>query len=122
MIGSLSGYVTGYIGGVATVVVNGVGYEVAALDVAEQSEVYLHVHTYVTDDAISLYGFHSHELRARFRSLIALDGIGPKAALKLCSLSDDAFARALKSSDRKFFTAVDGIGPKTAERIIESLR
>lgn len=123
MIGSLNGYVTSVIDGVATIVVNNVGYEVeTALSVTAQDECYLHVHTHVTDDNIALYGFSSVELRARFRALIVINGIGPKAALAVCAYSDEEFTRAVKSSDARWFKAIKGIGPQSAERIIKAFR
>lgn len=123
MIGRITGVVEYISDGLATLDVNGVGYEVATVfEPLIGPRVTLWVHTHVTDDNIALYGFHSVEKRARFRALLKLDGIGPKSALALCASSDEEFTRAAKSSDAKWFRSIKGIGPAAAERIIKSFR
>ena len=73
--------------GIALIMVNDVGYEVAtSQEPLVGPRVSLFIHTHVTDDNIALYGFQSAELRRRFRSLIALDGIGPKGVEEIEAL------------------------------------
>jgi Holliday junction DNA helicase RuvA len=112
-----------------TLDVNGVGYAVqchlraaVALHTAS-GEVVLHVHTSVSADAIRLYGFMSAEELRLFRLLIAVERIGPKAALGILGRADLAtMVRALRSGDAAMVATVPGIGAKTAERVVLELR
>ena len=73
--------------------VSGVGYEVEApmttfYQLPEVgSEVTLHTHLLVREDAHLLYGFASEQERLMFRSLIKISGVGAKLALALLSAS-----------------------------------
>ena len=66
--------------------VMGVGYEVEApmstfYQLPEVGEdVVLHTHLVVREDAQLLYGFYSLAERRMFRSLIRINGVGPKLA------------------------------------------
>ena len=114
---------------VVTLDVNGVGYAVqchlrtAVMLHGSTGEVTLHVHTSVSDDAIRLYGFASGEELRLFRLLIAVERIGPKAALGILGRADLAtMVRALRSGDAAMVATVPGIGAKTAERVVLELR
>ena len=67
--------------------VGGVGYEVlipvstfSSLPEAG-SEVRLHIHTHVREDALVLFGFVSQTDKALFEKLITVSGVGPKLAI-----------------------------------------
>jgi Holliday junction DNA helicase RuvA len=129
MIAMLRGRVAAVEDDVVTLDVNGVGYAVQChLRTAVQlhgstAEVTLHVHTSVSDDAIRLYGFASGEELRLFRLLIAVERIGPKAALGILGRVDLAtMVRALRSGDAAMVATVPGIGAKTAERVVLELR
>ncbi len=129
MIALLRGRVAGVEGDVVTVDVNGVGYAVqchlrTAVAVHDSAgEVTFHVHTSVSADAIRLYGFTSVEELRLFRLLIAVERIGPKAALGILGRADLAtMVRALRSGDAAMVATVPGIGAKTAERVVLELR
>lgn len=108
----------------------GVGYHVfctlraaAALHESRDSEVTLHVHTSVSDDAIRLYGFKSVDELRLFQLLIGVERIGPKAALGILGRSElPSMVRAIREGDVALVATVPGIGPKTAERVILELR
>lgn len=109
--------------------VNGVGYEVdAPMSTFYQlpntgNPVVLHTHLVVREDAQLLYGFYSEAERHMFRSLIKINGVGPKLALTILSgISLDEFARCVLDDDAKSLTALPGVGKKTAERLIIELR
>ena len=129
MIALLRGRVVAVNDDVLTFDVNGVGYAVqchlrTAVSLHGRSdEVTLHVHTSVSDDAIRLYGFTTPEELRLFRLLIAVERIGPKAALGILGRADLAtMVRALRSGDAAMVATVPGIGAKTAERVILELR
>jgi Holliday junction DNA helicase RuvA len=109
--------------------VGGVGYLVTAPGrlLAEVGkigqDVHLHIHTYVREDQISLYGFKSVEDREFFELLMSVKGIGPKAALGMISQSDvRLLKKAVFQEDRALLATVPGIGIKTAARVILELR
>src|ERR1051325_6747354 len=70
---------------------SGVGYDVTISvptfsDLPDPgSEFALHVHTYVREDAIALYGFLRASEKVLFEKLIAVSGIGPKLAITILS-------------------------------------
>jgi Holliday junction DNA helicase RuvA len=109
--------------------VHGVGYEVEApmttfynLPVVG-SEVKLHTHLVVREDAHILFGFSSEADRVLFRSLIKVSGVGPKLALTLLSgLTADQFQRAIHDNDTHALVRLPGVGKKTAERLIIEMR
>lgn len=109
--------------------INGVGYEVDApmstfYQLPDTGEtVVLHTHLVVREDAQLLYGFFSESERHLFRSLIKINGVGPKLALTILSgISFDEFARCVMNDDAKALTNLPGVGKKTAERLIVELR
>ena len=108
----------------------GTGYEVychlrtvASLHGRIGSEVSLHVHTSVSDDAIRLYGFSSTDELRLFKLLIGVERIGPKAALGILGRAElPVMLRAIGTGDVALVATVPGIGRKTAERVILELR
>ena len=109
--------------------VGGVGYEVeiSLTTYTQMSEneglVTVHTHLVVRDDAHLLYGFTSNGEREMFRTLIKVNGVGPRMALGILSGLDSAsFARAVMGNDVKALTALPGVGKKTAERLIIEMR
>lgn len=89
----------------------------------EGGEVFLHVHTHLKEDALTLYGFRTDEQRRVFTSLIGISGIGPKIALNiLSSISHEAFFDAVNNENVDILCRVPGLGKKTAHRLILELR
>jgi Holliday junction DNA helicase RuvA len=129
MIALLRGTVAAVDHDLVTLDVNGVGYAVqchlrtAVALHGGSGEVTVHVHTSVSPDAIRLYGFTSAEELRLFRLLIAVERIGPKAALGILGRADlTTMVRALRSGDAAMVATVPGIGAKTAERVVLELR
>ena len=130
MIGSLRGTL-GWRGGDGELLVEvgGVGYRVsvpartaAALGPAG-SEVFLHVHTHVREDAIVLYGFSHDDERRCFEALLGAHGVGPSLALSVLSaLSPAALSTAVLEDDAETLCSVPGIGRKTAARLLIDLK
>lgn len=85
--------------------------------------VKLFTHHLVREDAAELYGFYSEHERDLFKMLIAVSGVGPKAALAVLStLSGDAFIAAVASQDAKAIATAPGVGLKSAQKIILELK
>lgn len=109
--------------------VNGVGYEMEApLSVFYQlpdigETVSLFTHLVVREDAQLLFAFESELQRDIFRTLIRVNGVGPKVALAILStLTIDELMLAMSQEDVKLLTKVPGIGAKTAQRLLVELK
>ena len=87
------------------------------------SEVALHVHTHVREDAIALFGFLHAEEKQLFEKLLSVSGIGPKLAITILSgMAASEMVAAIKGNDVAKLTRIPGIGKKTAERMVLELR
>ncbi len=87
------------------------------------SQVSLHIHTHVREDAILLYGFLTRREKELFLALIAVSGIGPKVALAIISgLPAEELADAIARGDQKKISTIPGVGPKTAARVVLELK
>lgn len=85
--------------------------------------ILLYTYMAVSEDSISLYGFLSEEELLLFTKLLAVSGIGPKAAVSLLgTLSADALRAAVANGDAKTIATAPGIGLKTAQKIIIELK
>ena len=105
--------------------VAGVGYEVhcsmqsiyALGEVG--SQIVLHTHLVVREDAQNLYGFVTQDERALFRQLIKANGVGPKLALAILSnMTVSQFVQAVGQHDVSTLVRLPGVGKKTAERLV----
>lgn len=86
-------------------------------------ELTLHTHFVVRDDAQLLYGFYDAKDKVMFRSLIKVNGVGPKMALGiLSSMEADEFVRTVRNNDINAMVKMPGIGKKTAERLLIEMR
>jgi len=109
--------------------VQGVGYEIEApmttfynLPVMGET-VHLHTHLVVREDAHILFGFSTEADRVMFRTLIKVNGVGPKLALTILSgQSADEFHRCIHDNDTATLIRLPGVGKKTAERLIIEMR
>lgn len=109
--------------------VHGVGYEIEAPmstfyklpDVG--GEITLLTHFVVREDAHHLFGFYSKEERSLFRTLLKVNGVGPRLGLTiLSSIDPDEFARSVLQNDVASLVKVPGVGKKTAERLVIEMR
>ncbi|UOA10297.1 Holliday junction branch migration protein RuvA [Methylobacter sp. S3L5C] len=109
--------------------VQGVGYEVEApmttfYDLpAINEEIKLHTHLVVREDAHILFGFSNEADRTLFRTLIKVNGVGPKLALTILSgQSAEEFHRCINDNDTLALVRLPGVGKKTAERLVVEMR
>ena len=87
------------------------------------SEVRLHIHTHVREDALALYGFLRAAEKTLFEKLITVSGIGPKLAITILSgMPADETVGAIRGNEVGKLTRIPGIGRKTAERMVLELR
>ncbi len=109
--------------------VQGVGYEVEApmttfYDLPALGEdLKLYTHLVVREDAHILFAFATENDRMMFRTLIKVNGVGPKLALTILSgQSAEEFHRCIQDNDVQSLVRLPGIGKKTAERLIIEMR
>lgn len=94
---------------------------IAAVRVGEQSKLY--IYESVREDAFDLFGFASKEEKRCFEMLIAISGVGPKAAISILSTNTPtSLALAVLNDDIKALSNAPGIGKKIAQRIILELK
>lgn len=109
-----------------TVETNGIGYQIfipTDLSFQQGKEVLLYTHFVPREEAHMLYGFPTMEERDLFRLLLAVSGIGPKAAISILSNGNpEQVVRAIQIEDLQFFKKVPGIGKKTAQRLFIELK
>lgn len=129
MIGRITGIIVSKVAPDVLVDVQGVGYEVLVslgtfFDLPEVAEaVTLHTHFVVREDAQLLFGFSSLQERSLFRTLIKVNGVGPKMALGILSgMTAGEFAHAIRTNDVATLIKLPGVGKKTAERLVIEMR
>jgi Holliday junction DNA helicase RuvA len=129
VIGQISGKLIGKNPPEILVEVSGLTYEIQV----PMSTVYhlpdlgktvrLHTHFVVREDAQILYGFYDLKDKEMFRSLIRVNGVGPKMALGILSgMEVEDFVRTVRNDDVSAMVKMPGIGKKTAERLIIEMR
>jgi len=113
----------------AIIEVGGVGFKVvvsvnAAKSLPEPgSSVKLFSHLHVREDGLELYGFVSEQELSFFEKLISINGIGPKSALNILSITKlDQLIAAINEGKVDLLTKASGVGKKTAERVVLELR
>lgn len=129
MIGSIKGKLISKHPYEIIVEVNGIGYQINVPlntlselpDIGE--EIFLHIYTYVREDAIQLFGFLKNEEKKIFITLLSIAGIGPKMALNILSgMTYETFYSAIENEDIIMLCKIPGLGKKTAQRLILELR
>ena len=128
MIGCLIGEVLALEAPTVLLNVNGVGYEVDTplstfCQLQKGQKVTLWTHLTVREDAQLLYGFLNPQDKIIFRTLLKVNGVGPKMALGILStLSVEMLVHTVEHNDVKTLVKVPGVGAKTAERLMIELR
>ncbi len=128
MIAHIIGKITEKFQNLVIVDVHGVGYELTisahdAETVNVDSETKFYTHHSVRENGEDLYGFTSLAAKKLFEMLISVNGIGPKAAMSILSLSTPEEVRnAIANDDIAFISKASGVGKKSAERVIVDLR
>ncbi|QTC91380.1 Holliday junction branch migration protein RuvA [Brevundimonas goettingensis] len=130
MIGRLRGVLAEVEEGHCLIDCAGVGYVVACGSrtlgrlPAPGDEATLHVHSQWSEDAgPRLYGFLTRDERRAFTTMLAIQGVGPKAALSVLDvLPPGELAGAVAREDKAAIGRANGVGPKLALRIVTELK
>lgn len=124
MIAQLEGTVADVSTEEAVISVNGIGFAVRmpSSDLSRLhagTQVLVHTHLTVSQEAVSLYGFLDRRSKDVFLSLQKVPGVGPRAALALLSvMSVDQLLEAISSQDVTALTKAKGVGKRGAQKII----
>jgi holliday junction DNA helicase RuvA len=110
--------------------VSGVGYDLQCSsntlsDILQldRDQVVVWVHTHLREDALSLFGFSTPLEKKMFLSLLKVNGIGPKMAIKILSAASlDQLTNMIEAGDVKALSSLPKVGKKTAEQLILSLK
>jgi Holliday junction DNA helicase RuvA len=105
---------------------SGVGFKVfvskKTLKEINEEELVLFSYLDVGERSLKLYGFLSHEELELFELVRNISGIGPKAALEICSIGPpEKIKTEILKGNEKILDNIPGIGPKKARKIILEL-
>jgi len=107
--------------------VNGVGYEVHVPARVQHkllidSPATLLTYCHIREDAFTIFGFLREDDKALFKTLLTINGIGPRVALAVLSFLTVAdLQQAVIENDVKALTKVPGVGKKMAQRLVLEL-
>ena len=124
----LKGTVAELLPNLAVLDCSGVGYALNAtantvshLKTGESAKLY--VCEVIGENNFDLYGFYDRSEKRCFEMLIAVSGIGPKAALSILSYNTpEGLALSIMNNDLKALTVAPGIGKKIAQRVVLELK
>ncbi|MBI3359441.1 MAG: Holliday junction branch migration protein RuvA [Nitrospirae bacterium] len=129
MIASINGIVTAKSLDSLIIEVGGIGYQVfIPLSTYYQlpeikSPVSLHIHTYVREDALQLYGFFTFLEKRLFLLLMGVSGVGPKLARNILSgIEVSELLIAIQKGAVERLRLIPGVGPKMAGRLVLELK
>ena len=127
MIGRIQGEIIEKGSDFVLVDMNGVGFVVhtpaALLDELDAGVVCLYTHLHVRENELTLYGFGDREALQLFRTLLSVQGIGPKVALSIISyVPMETLRQAIARDEAALLARVPGIGPKKARQILFVLK
>ncbi|GMO39363.1 MAG: Holliday junction branch migration protein RuvA [Termitinemataceae bacterium] len=95
----------------------------ALLNTKEHDAVRVWTHLVHRENEMKLFGFSSEQRRATFLDLQKVEGIGPKAAIKILGgISQEDLEQALESGDLARLESIPGLGKKTAQKMILALK
>ena len=129
MIGFLRGKLIDKEAPLVVLEISGVGYEIQVpLNCFEQlpelgKEVALYIHLVRREEGDFLYGFLKKSERLLFRSLIKVNGVGPKIALAILSVMElKFFVSHIVNNDLASLSRIPGVGKKTAQRLVVEMK
>lgn len=127
MIGYLSGKIIDISETKIVIENGGIGYEVVVNSHTLSrlncgNEIELHIVPEVREDAFELFGFESTQEKHFYKRLRNINGVGPRTASNLLSLTLPELEKAIETEDMKKLTSINGLGKKTAERLILELK
>ena len=128
MFNSISGIITGKFPKQLFIESNGIEWDICIPDsnlnmlpsVGNECKIYTYLQH--TDMVMTLYGFVSSDERSIFFDLLKVEGIGPKAAIKIMSsVSSGRLMEVLEKGDLEMLEKILGVGNKTAAKMMLAL-
>ncbi|MEK7673002.1 MAG: Holliday junction branch migration protein RuvA [Patescibacteria group bacterium] len=92
----------------------------AQITIGQPIELFIHSH--IREDMFDLYGFTTYEAMTFFKTMININGIGPKSAMEILNVPSEKIKAAILNEDDKYLCKIPGVGQKTAKRIILELK
>lgn len=129
MFNSITGIITAKFPQTVYILTSGIEWDLSIPDtdlnelpvVGKEAKIYTWL--YHREDSMKIFGFSSSESRSVFLDLLKVDGVGPKAALKiLTNIPYKNLAQALDNEDLSVLESVSGIGKKTAQKMMLALK
>lgn len=129
MFNSITGVITGKFPKQIFLENNGIEFDICIPDsniemlppIGSETKIYTWLQH--TEQIMNLYGFASDEERSLFFSLLKVDGIGPKGAIKIMSsVSSGRLMDVLESGDLEMLEKIPGVGKKTAGKMMLALK
>lgn len=129
MFNSLTGTITGKFQKQLLIDTNGIEWSICVPDsclnefspVGAEGKVYTYLNHY--ENGMDLYGFAKIEERNLFFDLLKVDGIGPKAAIKIMSsVNVNELVSVLESGEVSVLEKIPGVGKKTAAKMMLALK
>ena len=129
MFNSISGIITGKFPKQLFIESNGIEWDICIPDsnlnmlpsVGNECKIYTYLQH--TDMVMTLYGFVSSDERSIFFDLLKVEGIGPKAAIKIMSsVSSGRLMEVLEKGDLEMLEKIPGVGKKTAAKMMLALK
>jgi len=129
MISSLSGKLTIKKPELAVIETNGIGFTILVSERTSRqlpkagSRVRVFTYLHISENAIALYGFITEDELKTFELLTSINGIGPKAAMRVLGvMKPENLGAAIKSGRSDLLIKAAGVGSKKASRIILELK
>lgn len=129
MINSLSGKLIAKKHDTAIVEVSGIGFKISISERTSQQlpkpgqRVKLFTHLHSSENNLALYGFLNENELQIFELLTSLNGVGPKAALRVLGvMNPEKLIAAIKSGRSDLLIKAAGVGSKKANRIVSELK
>lgn len=129
MFNSIIGTVTGKKSRQLFIEANGIEWDICMpdsnIDMLPETGKEVRVFTWLhhTESLMNLYGFASPEERLLFLDLLRVDGVGPKAAVKIMSgVNSKRLFEILESGDVEILEKIPGVGKKTAGKMMLALK
>ena len=129
MFNSIRGIISGKSHDALFVLTGGVEWEIVMplIDIeslpAASGECRIVTWLYHREDQMRLFGFNDEVRRNTFLELLKVEGIGPRAAIKIMGgIGQAELERALESGDLARLESVPGLGKKTAQKMLLALK
>ena len=129
MFNSITGIITGKFPKQVFIENSGIEWDICVPDsniellppVGTETKIYTYLQH--TDMIMSLFGFATSDERSVFFDLLKVEGIGPKAAIKIMSsVSSSRLMEVLERGDVEMLEKVPGVGKKTAAKMMLALK